>query len=122
MCQGNECLVYEAMFAMAIRRRRASVVTLLALMVVTGLVGVALLLTTFFLNPVAGIATLEIFKGGFGLVVSASSVVVAKDVLDRWIALAPLEIVRSALQDCSVLSQADLEAHWAIAKELAKKL
>ena len=122
MCQTNECAVYLPMFAEAIVRRRATVWTLVVLLGVSLLVGVALLLTAFFLSPVAGFANLEMFKGGLGFVVTAFAVPVAKDVLDRWVALVPIETVCNALQNCAELPQADLEVQWAIAKELAKKL
>ena len=122
MCQSNECEAYLPIFAASLHRRRIAVVTLLVAMAVTALIGAGLILASLFLVPAGNIASEDMLKIGLGLLAAKCSYLADKEILVRWTAFVPFEVSCSALRRCSVLSPAELEAHWAIAKELAKKL
>ena len=122
MCKADECGHYVGLFSVAIKRRRFAVLTMLGLLVISVLVGASLLLSTVLLSGLSATQSLEFLKAGIGLAVSGVSVATAKEILDRWAALGPLEHIHFALGRCGTMETGELEAVWSSAKEIAKKL
>ena len=122
MCKADECGLYVGLFTVAIKRRKVAVVTLLCMLVLSVLIGSGLLLSSILLTGLSATQTIELLKAGIGLAVSGVSVVTAKEILDRWTALGPLEHIQVALGNCGTMESNELEAVWASAKEIAKKL
>jgi hypothetical protein len=122
MCEAGECVVYEALIVKAMRRRQVSVVALLILLIAGATIGLALLLSTLLLKDLATTSSTEGLRTASGLLVSAFSVGAAKEVLDRWSALAWFEEALACLRRCGSLPKAELEACCAIAKEVTKKV
>jgi hypothetical protein len=92
------------------------------LLIAGAVMGLALLLSTLLLPDLSATSTTESIRTASGLLVSAVSVVSVKEVLDRWSSLATFEVVLTGLRSCHSLPQVQLDAYWAFAQELTKKV
>lgn len=122
MCDVFECKSYAAIFGERVKKHTVAIVALCMLAVLSFFIGATLVLLSLILGDIKQNFWLEIIKAGIGLMLAATSLVFAREILDRWLSLIPFSNVNKGLANCETLSPAELEVVCNLAKEFLKKL
>lgn len=122
MCDVFECKTYFTLFRERVIKHKIAIAALCALGVLSFFVGATLILVSLILGDRKQDFWMEIIKTGIGLILSVTSLVFAKEILDRWLSLIPFSTVNKELANCDRLPPDELEVICDLAKKFLDKL